>query len=146
MNLSECTKFANQIQACSIATNEGDQPRVRTFAMWYADDTGFYFHTGGMKPVCKQLKGNPKTEVCFWAPGSSEGDPGTMLRVAGKVEFVDDRALKARLLEERPFLKDMGIDSPDNPALVVFRIPHGEAYFWNMSINMHEAEAERVKF
>ncbi|MDO8587824.1 MAG: pyridoxamine 5'-phosphate oxidase family protein [Armatimonadota bacterium] len=145
MTLRECAKFANENPVCYIATVEGDQPRVRAFALWYADETGFYFHSGAPKAVCAQLRKNPKTEVCFYAPAPMP-DPGTMLRVAGNAEFLNDTALKARLLEDRPFLKDMGITGPDDPMLAVFRIASGEAWFWTMANNMREAESERVRF
>ena len=145
MTLQDCVKFASENPVCYIATTEGDQPRVRAFGLWYADESGFYFHCGSMKAVCHQLERNPKTEVCFYAPAQMP-DPGTMLRVAGRVEFLNDTALRSRLLEERPFLKEMGITGPDDPMLAVFRIASGEAYFWTMANNMHEAEAERVRF
>lgn len=145
MKIEDCVKFANENPVCYIATTEGDQPRVRAFALWYADNTGFYFDCGSMKAVYRQLEANPKTEVCFYAPAPMP-EIGTMLRVAGKVEFLTDTALRTRLLEERPFLKDMGITGPDDSRLAVFRIASGEAYFWTMADNMREAEAERVRF
>ncbi len=39
------------------------------------------------------------------------------MRVAGEVEFLDDSALKARLIEERPFLKAI-VKGPEDSALV----------------------------
>jgi len=69
MNLEDCIKFANDNPICYVATADGDQPRVRAFGMWFADKTGFYFSTQASKAVCKQLKSNPKVEVCFYAPG-----------------------------------------------------------------------------
>lgn len=57
MNFENCITFANENPASFVATvDENGQPRVRGFLMWYADKTGFYFHTGTMKPVYKQLK------------------------------------------------------------------------------------------
>ena len=146
MSLSDCFKFANENPICYVATTDGDQPRVRGFALWYADETGFYFHSGAMKAVCNQLMKNPKTEVCFFKPAPMEEGGGTMLRVTGKAEFLNDVKLKTRLLEERPFLKEIGVKSPDDPMLAVFRIYTGEAYFWTMAVNMREAESERFKF
>lgn len=145
MELKDYIQFANENPACYIATADGDQPRVRGFLMWFADETGFYFHTGTLKNVCKQLKMNPKIEVCFIVPSQ---DPAKMkmMRLAGKVKFVDDLKLKARLLDERPFLKDMGIGKPEDPILTVFKIYTGEAYFWTMENNMREAEIEKIKF
>lgn len=145
MSLQAILKFANENSVVSIATVEGDQPRVRNFLLWFADETGFYFHTGTPKAVCQQLKRNPKVELCFYNPGTALNG-GLMLRVTGEVEFLNDPALKARLLDERPFLLAIGAGSPENQLLAIFRVPHGEAWFWSMAKNLCEAEIERVRF
>jgi len=142
MDFSECVKFANENPVTYIATMDGDQPRVRAFVMWFADATGFYYHTGTPKAVWRQLTKNPKVELCFYAPG----DVNTMMRVAGAVEFLDDAALKERLVGDRPWLLQIGISGPADPKLAVFRVAHGEAYFWTMEHNMREADAPRVRF
>ena len=144
MDYKDCIKFANENPVCYVATADGDQPRVRGFLMWFADETGFYFHTGTPKSVCKQLKENPKVELCFYNPDAPPG--GKMMRVAGKVEFLDDITLKTRLLEERPFLKAIATGGPEDPLLVIFRVYTGEAHFWTMENNMRESEIERIKF
>ncbi len=104
-----------------------------------------YFQVQTVKAFCKQLQNNKKVEVCFHAP-AAEGRPGTVLRVAGEVEFIDDAALKEKVLEDRPFLKDMGIKSPDDPRLALFKIYTGEAFFWTMEYSMRESEIERITF
>lgn len=142
MDFSDCVKFANENPVTYIATMDGDQPRVRAFAMWFADATGFYYHTGTPKSVWQQLTKNPKVELCFYNP---EGK-GTMMRIAGAVEFLDDPALKERLVKERPWLLQIGMSGADDPKLAVFRVAHGEAYFWTMENNMREAEAPRIRF
>jgi uncharacterized pyridoxamine 5'-phosphate oxidase family protein len=68
------------------------------------------------------------------------------LRAAGEVEFLNDPALKAKVLEDRPFLKNMGIETPDDPRLAIFRIHKGEAFFWSMEFSGRESEIERIKF
>jgi pyridoxamine 5'-phosphate oxidase len=143
MDFSACVKFATENPVTYIATVEGDQPRVRAFAMWFADTTGFYYHTGTPKKVCGQLKKNPKVELCFYKPGEGAG---TMMRVAGKVEFLDDKALEERLYRDRPWVKDLVKAAPKGGALAMFRVAHGEAYFWTMADNMRESDAPRVKF
>ena len=142
MDFSECVKFANANPVTYIATMDGDQPRVRAFAMWFADATGFYYHTGTPKAVWRQLAANPKVELCFYEPG----DEGRMMRVAGAVEFLDDAALRERLVGDRPWLLQIGLSGPADAKLAVFRVAHGEAYFWTMENNMREAEAPRVRF
>lgn len=141
MDMKECINFANQNPVTHVATMDGDQPRVRAFLMWYADESGFYFHTGEPKKVCQQLRKNPKVEVCF----SSAPNFERMMRVTGTVEFLDDSAMRARLMEERTFLKAIA-KGPDDPLLVIFRIPHGEATSWTMADNLKEDQMPRVRF
>ncbi|MBN1762788.1 MAG: pyridoxamine 5'-phosphate oxidase family protein [Methanomicrobia archaeon] len=145
MNLQDCITFANENPVASVATIEGDQPRVRLFAMWFADKTGFYFHTGTIKSIYKQLQRNPKVELCFYNPGDALGG-GKMLRASGVVDFVDDTALKERLFEERPFLKAIAASLPSDHSVVIFRVHKGAAWFWTMEINTRESEAERIPF
>ena len=140
MNLKEFTKFANDNPVGYVATAEGNQPHVRAFLMWFADETGFYFHTGEQKKVCQQLRKNPLVEVCF-----SSQSHDKIMRVAGEVEFLNDAGLRARLIEERPFLKAI-VPGPQDPNLAVFRMHHGEARFWTMEFNMREGEAPRASF
>ena len=136
MDLKECYKFAVENPLCSLATMDGDQPRVRIMLLDAADETGFYFQTGSVKPMYAQLVKNPKAEVCFY---KQEGMIGTMLRIAGKVEFVDDKSLKEKVLEERQFLKDFGLTA-DSPGLIIFKIAHGQAHFWTMENNLKPKE------
>ena len=142
MKLQDYTKFANEEKVCYLATTEGDQPRVRGFLMWYADESGFYFHTGATKSVCKQLRANPKIEVCFYR--YKNAGEGTMMRICGKVEFIENQELKEKLFNERPFLKKIGEGDPN--LLQIFRIYTGEVYFWTMADNLIESEIPRLKF
>jgi uncharacterized pyridoxamine 5'-phosphate oxidase family protein len=109
--------------------------------MWYADETGFYFQGQTVKAFYKQLQKNPKVEVYFQAKDMSK-----VMRVAGKVKIITDNKIRARCIEERPFVKNMGITTPDNPLLAVFQIYTGEAYFWTMADTMKEAGLPRIKF
>jgi pyridoxamine 5'-phosphate oxidase len=136
MNFDNCIRFANDNKLCYLATVEGDQPRVRALGFWFADETGFYFQTGSVKDMYKQLLQNPKAEACFY---KQEGMIGTMLRVAGEIEFINDKTLKERVLNERPFLKEYGLTN-DSPGLIIFRISHGQAHFWNMENNLKPKE------
>ena len=143
MNFQDYIKFANAHPVCHIATTEGNQPRVRVLQMWFADDKGFYFQTETTKSIYKQLKANNRVEICFYAPG---WDLGTVMRVAGKVEFIDDSAHKNKVLTDRPFLTGMGIKGPDDPLLAIIRVHSGEAYFWTVANNMKEEHIQRIKF
>jgi uncharacterized pyridoxamine 5'-phosphate oxidase family protein len=84
MEFSDGIRFATGNPVTYLATADGDQPRVRAFGMWFCDNTGFCYHTGTLRNVCRQLKKNPKVELCFHKPGEGAG---TMIRFYGKVEF-----------------------------------------------------------
>jgi uncharacterized pyridoxamine 5'-phosphate oxidase family protein len=111
---------------------DGDQPHVRGMLLWFADQTGFYYNTGAMKDLYSQLKANPKVELCFFDPKSKSLQ---MMRVTGKVEFLNDLEIKKRLVEARPFLKQWNLTA-ESPGLIVFRVAKGEAFFWTMPTNL----------
>ena len=131
-DINSCIKFTNDNKLCFLATVENDQPRVRALGFWFADETGFYFQIGEVKSVYKQLQNNPNIEACYY---KHENPTGTMLRISGKAEFVNDRKLKERLLKDRPFLKEFGL-TVESSGLGVFRIAHGEAHYWTMQDNL----------
>ncbi len=134
--LQDCIAFANENQVCYLATVEGDEPRVRAMGFWFADQTGFYFQTATVKEIPAQLEKNPNIEACFY---KHAGMLGEMMRVGGAAEFVADPAMKIRVLEERPFLRLLGL-TEDSPELVIFRIAHGRAHFWTMADNLKAKE------
>jgi len=132
MNFKDCIEFANENPMAWLATSEEDQPHVRAMLMWYADETGFYIQSANMKELVSQIVKNPKIEIAFFKP--DEGT-GTMLRVEGEAEIIDDIKIKEKCLEDRPFLKDLGLTA-DGDKLCIFRMAHGKAHFWRMEINL----------
>jgi pyridoxamine 5'-phosphate oxidase len=140
MEFEDCVKFANENPVAWLATAEGNQPRVRGMGMWYADETGFYFQTATMKEMVGQLEKNGKVEFTFYHPDEAVG---TMLRVAGEIEFVDDVEVKKKVLADRPFLAEFGLTA-EGPELVVFRISKGQAHFWDWESNIKPKEI--IKF
>jgi uncharacterized pyridoxamine 5'-phosphate oxidase family protein len=144
MDFQECIRFANENPVTFIATTDGDQPHVRAFAMWFADTTGFYYHTGTPKRIYQQLVKNPAVELCFYSPG--EQGAGKMMRVGGKVELLENKSLEERLYRDRPWLTDIMKSAPKDARLAIFRLAHGEAQFWTMEYNMRERDAPRVRF
>lgn len=143
--LAEVLLFANQNPSCWFATSEDNQPHVRGMLLWYADETGFYFHTAKAKRLYQQIKTNPKVELAFIRNASDPVNFET-LHVNGIAETVVDEELEKRLFMERPWLwdniKNAGVDTE----CVIFRITKGSAYIWNMSWNLKESEAPRISF
>jgi uncharacterized pyridoxamine 5'-phosphate oxidase family protein len=131
MELDEYLKFANENPISYLATIDGTQPRVRGLQLWYADKTGLYYSSAANKDICKQLKENPKVEVCFFNPKSKEMQ---QMRVTGTVQFIDDKEMKKKLLDARPFLKQAGL-TPENPGLILFKVSKCTAHFWTFATN-----------
>jgi pyridoxamine 5'-phosphate oxidase len=144
MDLQECIKFATENPVCHIATTDGDQPRVRAVLMWFADENGFYFAILSPKQVSKQLHKNPKIEVCFYNNPPELPQAKTM-RIAGKVEFLEDQELIEKAYEERKFLDDLA-GKPIKEFIEVFRIKSGDAHFWTMMDVLKEPQLEHLTF
>lgn len=144
-NLAEILLFANQNPSCWFATSEENQPHVRGMLMWFADETGFYFHTASAKNLYHQIKKNPKVEAAFIR---NANDPINFesMHVSGVVEVVKDKELETRLLQERSWLQDNMNRSGVDTELVIYKIAKGTAYIWNMSWNIKESEIPRVNF
>jgi len=138
MEFQQCTEFATEHPICYLATEEGDQPRVRPLLLWFANEDGFYFMTMSPKEFSAQLHANPKVEVCFYN-GASE------LPEAKGVEFVDDPELVKKVSEERAALEGI-IGRPLEPIAEVFRIPSGVARFWTLMDILKEPELEQIRF
>jgi uncharacterized pyridoxamine 5'-phosphate oxidase family protein len=132
MDFKDCIDFANENGVAWLATSENNQPHVRAMGMWYADETGFYFQSAAMKELTGQIQQNPKLEIAFYKP--DEGT-GTMLRVEGEANIIDDIKTKEKCIKERPFLKDIGLTA-EGDKLFIFSIPHGKAHFWRMETNL----------
>jgi uncharacterized pyridoxamine 5'-phosphate oxidase family protein len=127
-----------------MATMDGDQPRVRTLLMFFANENGFYFGTLTPKKFTKQLKENPKVEVCFYNNPPELADAKQM-RVTGKVKFLEDQELIERIAKERDFLEPLA-GKPLKDLWEVFMVPAGEAHFWTLPDVLKEPELERIKF
>jgi pyridoxamine 5'-phosphate oxidase len=131
MDLKDCIQFATENPFCYVATADGDQPRVRTFGLWYADQSGFYLVTMAQKEVTKQLQQNPKVEVCFF---NNAPDPAgwKQMRVTGEIEFLEDEESLEKAYQNRSFL-DALLGFSIRPLVRPFRIATGEAQFWTFA-------------
>lgn len=144
MDLQDCIRFASEHPVCHLATADGEQPRVRTFLLWYGDETGFYFVPLAQKEVTKQLQQNPRAEVCFFN-NAVDATEWKQLRVTGPMEFLEDEDSLERAYENRSFL-DPILGFSVKHLVRPCRIATGEAHFWTLADNLKEAEIERVTF
>ena len=87
--IEKVTRFLKDAGTYYLATVEGDQPRVRPFGTAHIFEGKLYIQTGKKKEVSKQLKANPKAEICAFKGGK-------WIRVAG--ELIEDDRIEARIL------------------------------------------------
>ena len=144
MDFQDCIKFATENPVCYLATADGDQPRVRTWLLWYADESGFYFVPMSTKEVTKQLRRNPKVEVCFYNNAADPAD-WKQMRVTGEIEFLEDEETLEKAYQNRSFVDDM-VGYSVRHLVRPFRIPAGEAHFWTTADNLKEAEIVKLNF
>lgn len=132
MRKEELFKIMNENSVFHLATMDGEQPRVRGMLLYRADEQGIIFHTASTKDVYRQIKENPKVELCFQGQG-------IQIRVSGTLENVEDENLKNEIFNHptRKFLqawKEQGIDG----LLQIFRLKNGIAVTWSMETNFDE--------
>jgi uncharacterized pyridoxamine 5'-phosphate oxidase family protein len=92
--------------------------RLRTgiITFQFAEENRVYFCTNSGKSWYQSLKNNPAVSYCTYAE-----DFEPVLSFNGKVIFVEDMALKTRLIENKPHLKRI-YETPGNPVFKVFYI------------------------
>ncbi|MBR4426415.1 MAG: pyridoxamine 5'-phosphate oxidase family protein [Spirochaetales bacterium] len=101
-----------KVETYYLATVEGDQPRVRPFGTVDIFDGKLYIQTGKKKDVAKQLKANPKAEICAFKDGK-------WLRISGELVEDDRREAKKHMLDNYPMLRRM-YDEDDGNTLVLY--------------------------
>jgi uncharacterized pyridoxamine 5'-phosphate oxidase family protein len=129
MTKEEILEFITKNPAFSLATAEGNQPRVRTIMLYRADKDGIIFCTGRDKDVFRQLRSNPAVEMCFFNPND-----GRQVRIEGTVEMLDDLELKMQVVEKFTFLKPL-VESRGYEILIPFCLENGKATVWTMETN-----------
>ncbi|HEY3276238.1 MAG TPA: pyridoxamine 5'-phosphate oxidase family protein [Syntrophorhabdaceae bacterium] len=136
MTFEDCVRHMEKTPVGFLATVEGEKPHVRPMTVWRADQRGIYFYTSRVKPLVSQLSTNPHVEIAFHEPGVAP-DVGTVLRIAGRMEVVEDMKIRQRLYETFTWLKEIGTGTPDSPTIAVFRISSGSFNFWRWEHNLN---------
>jgi uncharacterized pyridoxamine 5'-phosphate oxidase family protein len=98
--MKEVYEFLKKCGSYYVATADGDQPRVRPFGTALIFEDKLYIQTGKVKNVSKQMKKNPKIEICAVSEGK-------WVRVEA-VAVEDDRTeARQAMLDAYPNLKNM---------------------------------------
>ena len=131
--MEEVYRFLKQCGTYYLATQDGEQPRVRPFGTINLFEGKLYLQTGRVKDVSRQMLANPKIEIC--AMDAS----GNWLRVAATA--VEDDRVEARrdMLAHYPELKRMYAEDDGNTQ--VFYLKDAVATFSSFT-----APARTVRF
>ena len=111
--MEEVFEFLKKCGVFYIATEEGNQPRVRPFGVVNIFEGKLYIQTGKSKNVSKQMQVNPNVEICGFLDGK-------WIRLEGKVVRDDRREAKASLLDANTILKNMYSADDDNTEVLYF--------------------------
>ncbi|EKD26738.1 MAG: hypothetical protein ACD_79C01042G0002 [uncultured bacterium] len=136
MTKDEIIEFINNNQSCSIATIDGNKPRVRGMLIYRADKDGIIFHTGTAKDIFKQLQINPNIELCF---SNNNFQNLIQIRVSGIASLDNDKKLKEEIVSTRVFLKPI-VEKFGYESLAVFRVRKLTASVWTMATNLAPKE------
>lgn len=118
--MEEVYQFLKKCGTYYLGTTDGDQPRVRPFGTVALYEGKLYLQTGRKKEVFRQMKENPKIEICAF-------DGERWLRVSATAVEDDRTDAQAYLLEQYPNLKAMYQPGDGNTA--AFYLTGAEAVF-----------------
>jgi general stress protein 26 len=95
---------------------------------------GFTAYVANLKSYHKtaEIAANPKVELCYLDEHHDQ------VRITGRAEVVTDRTLLAEIWEANPLLRRY-LGTPDNPALIIYRIvPVRVRFMREWAIEYHE--------
>lgn len=105
-------EFLNEAGVYYLATNDGDQPKLRPMGAKYMMDGKLLFGVGDFKEVYRQMKANPKVEIVALGKG------GHWLRMTGKAVFETDPKYMEAALEASPNLKSIYNEETGNKLML----------------------------
>lgn len=111
--MEEVQKFLKECGVYYLATEEGNQARVRPFGTAEIFQNRLYIQTGKKKDVFKQIETNNNVELCGFKDGR-------WIRVTGKLILDDRIEAKKDMLDKNPDLRRMYDENDDNTAVLYF--------------------------
>ena len=116
-----------------LATIDGDQPRVRPVSPVRVDDD-FTIYVANLRSYGKtrEIAANPNVELCYL------DEQHDQVRITGVAEVLTDAAVLSEIWESNPLLRRY-LGTPDNPALIIYRIrPSRIRFMREWALEYHE--------
>lgn len=101
----------------TLATVEGNQPRLRTITLIY-DEEGFFFATGTSSQKVSHVRENPFTEFIL---NLKQGENKGYLRGECIANIVGDQDFITRLFHENAFMSKLW-NGPEDPNLTIIEL------------------------
>lgn len=99
-DIQKVIDYLDKAKVFFFTTEDGDQPKCRPFSFKMVADGRIYFGAGTFKDVYRQLRANPRVEVC-----ASDGKG--FLRYYGRVVFDGRPELFEQACAVAPYLSGM---------------------------------------
>ena len=114
IRMKEVYEFLKKCGVYYLATEEGDQPRVRPFGTVDLFEDKIYIQTGKVKSVSRQMQANSKVELCAF-------DGKTWIRIAATAVRDENKKAKEHMLDAYPNLKAMYSAEDDNTEVLYLK-------------------------
>jgi general stress protein 26 len=116
----------------TLATIDGDQPRVRPVSPVRTDRFTVYIANLRAYHKTTEIEANPKVELCYL------DDKHDQVRITGVAESLTDRTVLQEIWDSNPLLRQY-LGSIDNPALIVYRVrPVQVRFMREWALDYHE--------
>lgn len=141
MQKEQIFEIINKNPAFFLSTVDGNEPRVRTIALYKADESGIVFHTGPFKDVYKQIMKNPNVQMCFY-----DQTQNIQIRVRGTLECISSDELKDEISNHpsRVFMQAWKANCKTKQDFYnmfdVFSLKNGLANVWTFETNFAPKE------
>ena len=116
-----------------FATLDGDQPRVRPVSPVRVDED-FTIYVANLRSYGKtrEIAANPNVELCYLDEHHDQ------VRITGVAEVLTDATILREIWETNPLLRRY-LGTPDNPALIIYRIrPKRLRFMRELALEYHE--------
>jgi uncharacterized pyridoxamine 5'-phosphate oxidase family protein len=114
--MSKINDFLNETGVFFLATEDGNQPKIRPLGAHLEMDGKILFGVGDFKAVYQQMQANPQVEIAACK------QDGHWLRYTGTAVFETDEKYAEAMLDAAPNLRNIYNEETGNK-LAVFHIP-----------------------
>ena len=134
--MSRIHEFLDEAGVFFLATEDGEQAKVRPLGAHVEVDGREYFTVGDFKAVYRQMAADPLVEIAAFAPKDMK-----WLRYTGRAVFVDNDEAREKILEDLPHLRDVYSEESGH-RMMIFTLEDATAKIIDMAGNEEMIDTE----